>query len=95
LITLSSDETRYLRKVLLDVREADAFLWLLRWLKNQKHCEAAIYEEVTRTPSVRQKIEALNAGTRYLGPSQKMSRAKGRRRGAVKRERNVTPSAEE
>ena len=61
--------------MLLKIRETDAFLWLLRWLKNEKHYLPAIYEEVTRTASMRQKIEALNAGARYLSPSQKMPRA--------------------
>jgi hypothetical protein len=31
-------------------------------------CEPAIYEELIRTTSMRKKIEALNAGTRYLNP---------------------------
>ena len=60
-------------------REPDAFLWLLRWFKNEKHCLPAIYEQVTRTASMRQKIEALNAAARYLSPSQKLPRADSRR----------------
>jgi hypothetical protein len=79
LVSVSPDQIRYLRHVLLKVQETDAFVWLLRWLKNEKHCAPAIYEEVTRTASMRQKIEALNAGGRYLSPSRKMARAKGRR----------------
>jgi hypothetical protein len=78
LVTVSPDQIRYLRHVLLKVQETDAFLWLLRWLKNEKHCVPAIYEEVTRTASMSQKIEALNAGGRYLSPSRKMARAKSR-----------------
>src|SRR3989441_6703173 len=80
LTTVPSDEMRYLRRGLLDLRNADDFLWLLRWLKNAKHCALAIDEELTRTTSMRKKIEALNAGARYLTPHQKMSRAAERRR---------------
>jgi hypothetical protein len=74
-----------LRRELLGLREADDFLWLLRWLKKEKQCDPAIYEELTRTAAVRKKIEALNAGDRYLTPSQKMSRANERRRRAAER----------
>ena len=55
--TASRDQIHYLRHVLLKVQESDVFLWLLRWLKNEKHCLPTIYEEVTRTASMRQKIE--------------------------------------
>ena len=85
LVAASPDQIRYLRSVLLEVREGDAFLWLLRWLKNEKHCEPAIYAELTRTASMRQEIEALNAAARYLTQSQKMSRANGRRRAAERK----------
>jgi hypothetical protein len=89
LTTVPSDKMRFLRRGLLDLRNADDFLWLLRWLKTEKHCEPAIYEELTRTTSMREKIEALNAGARYLTPHQKMSRAAERRRQAA--ERKATP----
>lgn len=95
LTTMPSDEMRYLRRGLLDLRNADDFLWALRWLKNGKHCEPAFYEELTRTTSMREKIEALNAGARYVTPHQKMSRAAERRRRAGERQRKVTLSAEE
>ena len=85
LTTVPSSEKRYLRRGLLDLRSADDFLWLFRWLKNAKHCEPAIYEELTRSTSMREKIEALNAGARYLTPHQKMSRANDRRRRAAER----------
>ena len=86
--TVPSDERRFLRRGLLDLGSTDDFLWLLRWLKNTKHCEPAVYEELTRTTSMRTKIEALNAGARYVTPHQKMSRAAERRRRAA--ERNAT-----
>ena len=90
LTTVPPNEKRYLRRGLLDLRSADDFLWLLRWLKNPKHCDPAIYEELTRTTSMREKVEALNAGARYLTPHQKMSRAAERRRRAA--ERKATPT---
>jgi hypothetical protein len=85
LTTVPPDQISYLRRELLDLRTADDFLWLLRWLKKEQHCDPAIYEELTRTTAVRKKIEALNAGARYLTPHQKMSRAAERRRGAAER----------
>ena len=94
LTTVPPDEMRYLRSALLDVRASDDFLWLLRWLKKEEHCDPAIYEELTRTTSMRKKIEALNAGSRYLTPSQKMSRAAERRRRGEERKRKVTPGTE-
>src|SRR5437016_11454810 len=89
LTSVPSDEMRYLRRGLLDLRNTDDFLWLLRWLKNAKHCEPAIYKECTRTNSMRTKIEALNVGARYVTPHQGMSRAAERRRRAA--ERKSTP----
>ena len=82
LIALSPDQTSHLRHVLLKVQETESFFWLLRWLKNERHCLPAIYEEVTRTASMRQKIEALKAGGRYQSPSQNLARANRRRRGS-------------
>jgi hypothetical protein len=83
LTTVPVDQMRYLRSQLLDLQQADDFLWLLRWLKREKHCEPATYQELTRTTSMRKKIDALNAGARYLTPHQKMSRANERRRQAA------------
>src|SRR5439155_2123351 len=77
---------RYVRSQLLNA-PADDFAWLLKWLRKPKNCEPPIYNELTRTPAMREKLEALTAGTRYLSPSQKMSRANQRppaRRGAEK-----------
>ena len=85
LVTVSADEMRSLRSVLLDVQQSDLFLWVLRWLKNEKHCDPNIYQGVTRTPAMRRKIEALNSGGRYITPSQKMSRAFECRRRAKER----------
>lgn len=92
LTNVPSDQMRYLRKVLLEVRDTDTFLWLLRWLKSEKQCDPAIYVEVTRTTSVRQKIEALKAGARYLTPSQKRAQANERRRRAADRKSKAAPT---
>jgi len=48
-------------------------------------CEPAIYQELIHTPSVREKIAALDGGIKYLTPSQKMSRVMERRRRAAQR----------
>jgi hypothetical protein len=85
LTSVPADQMRYLRRELLEVRVADDFRWLLRWLGKEKHCEPAIYQELSRTASVREKIEALDGGAKYLSPSQKMSRANDRRRRAALR----------
>ena len=53
LTTVSGDQMRYLRRDLLEVRDAEDFRWLLRWLGKEKHCEPAIFEELTRTASMR------------------------------------------
>ena len=95
LTTVPPDQMRYLRRELLEVRGDDDFLWLLRWLKREKNSEPALYEEVTRTAAMRQKLEALNAGTRYLSPSLKMSRANDRRRRSGERRQKTGPSARE
>ena len=84
-----------LRSELLDARGDHDFLWLLKWLKKEKNCEPALYVELTRTPAVRQKLEALTTGTPYLSPSQKMSRANDRRRRAAERKQRGTPSTGE
>jgi hypothetical protein len=95
LTTISSDEIRRLRSELLDARDADDFLWLVKWLKKEKNCDRAIYFELTRTRAVQQKLAAVTAGTPYLSPSQKMSRANERRRRARAREQAAAPSTTE
>src|SRR2546426_10884340 len=39
LSSVPADELRFLRRGLLDLSNADDFRWLIRWLKNEKHCE--------------------------------------------------------
>jgi hypothetical protein len=87
--TVSPDQITFLRHVLLKVRETDTFLWLLRWLKNQRHCLPAIYEEVCRTASMREKIKALEVGARYLCPSQKTAHSKRHRGRTAKHTKKV------
>jgi hypothetical protein len=95
LTTIAPEELRHLRSQLLDMPGADDFLWLVKWLKREKHCEPAIYAELTRTAAAREKLKALGEGMRYVSPSQKMSRANDRRRRAEERKQRLAPSVEE
>ena len=94
LTSVAPEKLRYLRNQLLEAPQADDFLWLIKWLQKEKHCEPAIHSELTRTTAMRRKVEALAAGERYLSPSQKMSRANERRRRVVERKQHGAPSAE-
>lgn len=94
LTAVSSDELRWMRREMLDLPHPDDFLWLLKWLTKEQHCEPAIFHELTRTKSMREKMEALNAGARYLTPHQKMSRANDRRRRAAERKSKGASSAD-
>jgi hypothetical protein len=78
LVIATPDQIGYLRRVLLKLRDIDTFLWLLRWLRNEKHCVPAIYEDVTGTKSMRQKVEAIGAGARYLKAPGKAGRGASR-----------------
>jgi hypothetical protein len=91
LCTVAPDELRYLRSQLLDLRPED-FLWLVKWLKKEKHCDPAIFSELTRTAAMREKLKALKGGERYITPSQKMSRANERRRRAKERATKQLPN---
>jgi hypothetical protein len=70
---------------LLDLDQADDFKWLMRWLSKEKHCDSGIHAQLVRTEAMREKIRALDSGTRYLTPHQKMSRANDRWRARAKR----------
>jgi hypothetical protein len=84
----SADQIGGLRTALLKVRENDTFLWLLRWLKNERHCVPPIYEEAVRTASVRQRILSLNVGARYLSVSRRTAGAERSRGGTGRRQLN-------
>lgn len=64
LTAVPPDELRWLRGDLLATDGANDFLWALRWLRQEKHCDPAIYADLIRTPSMKGKMEALNAGGR-------------------------------
>lgn len=81
LLNADADEIRGLRRQLLELR-ADDFTWVVKWLRNEKHCERAIFSELTRTAAMQQKLDALAVGGRYTPPSKKMSRANERRQRA-------------
>ena len=87
LVRADADEIRGLRRQLLELRAED-FAWVVKWLRQEKHCERTIFYELTRTAAMQQKLDALAAGARYIPPSQKMSRANKRRQRAAKREAN-------
>jgi hypothetical protein len=91
LTAVPSDEMRFLRSILLGAREDD-FTWALKWLQKEKNCDPAVHHELTRTQAMREKIAALMGGSRYLGPSVKMSRGNRRRRRTESRP-GPTPSA--
>ena len=88
LTEVPSGEMRFLRSILLEASEDD-FTWAMKWLKKEKNCEPTIYDELTRTKGMRQRIGAITNGTKYLSPSVKMSRANERRRRAAERARKV------
>jgi hypothetical protein len=91
LCTAAPDELRYLRSQLLDLSSSEDFLWLVRWLKKEKHCDAIIFSELTWTAAMREKLKALEGGERYVTPAQKMSRANERRRRAKERAEKSLP----
>jgi hypothetical protein len=90
---IESDQLRYVRSQLLDMASSDEFLWLLKWLRKPKNCEPAIFDELTRTTAMRKKVEALNAGARYLTPSQKMSRANEKRARTARKQQTQSASS--
>jgi hypothetical protein len=89
LTAVATEDLRYLRRELLDAPQDESFMWLIKWLKKEKNCDPIVYQELIRTPAMRQKLEALAAGTRYLSPSQKMSRANERQRRAAEQRRTA------
>jgi hypothetical protein len=95
LTTVPPGELRYLRSHLLEVSSADDFNWLLKWLRNPKNCEAALFVELMRTPAVKRKLEAAATGAACLSPSQKMSRANDRRQRARLRAQKSVSSSED
>jgi hypothetical protein len=52
--------------------------------ERERYCEPTIYAEVTRTDAMRQRIEAVNLGARFLTPPRQMARARRQGRSAAK-----------
>jgi hypothetical protein len=50
----------WLRRDILKSRDEHRCRWILRWMSYSETCEPAIYAELTRTPSMRAKINALH-----------------------------------
>ncbi len=64
LATLPVDQLGWLRRDLLAIKNSDDFLWVLRWLRQEQHCDSAIYADLIRTPSMKKKMEKVNGGGR-------------------------------
>ena len=64
LTALPADQLAWLRRDLLGIERSDDFLWVLRWLRQEKHCDPATYADLIRTPSMKRKMERLNTGGR-------------------------------
>jgi len=64
LTAVTPDELRWLRQGLLAIDGANDFQWALRWLRQEKRCDPAIYADLIRTPSMKRKMEKMNRGVR-------------------------------
>ena len=64
LSTLPPDQPGWLRRELLAIKNSDDFLWVLRWLRQEQHCNPVIYADLIRTPSMKRKMELVNRGGR-------------------------------
>lgn len=49
LTKMTDEEIKDLRRSMLRCKEEFQIRWLLRWMKDDAHCDAAIYSELTRT----------------------------------------------
>jgi hypothetical protein len=58
--SVEPQEVAWLRRDILKCQDENRCRWVLRWMSYSETCEPAIYEELTRTPSIRAKIEALH-----------------------------------
>jgi hypothetical protein len=76
---------RYLRRELLELRREDDLRWVLRWLAKEKHCEPAIFQQLTQSPVLKARLAALDAKEEYLIPSRSMVALIERGRGPVSR----------
>ncbi len=46
----------------MDGQRSDDFLWVLRWLRQEQHCDPALNADLIRTPSMKRKMKAVNRG---------------------------------
>ena len=62
LTTVTPEELRWMRGDLLAIASASDLEWALRWLRQEQHCDPAIYADLIRTPSMKRRMAALNGG---------------------------------
>jgi hypothetical protein len=60
LTTVEPETAASLRRDILKCRDEGRCRWVLRWMSYSETCEPAIYEELTRTSSMRAKVEAVH-----------------------------------
>ena len=60
LTTVEPETVASLRRDMLKCRDERRCRWVLRWMSYSETCEPVIYEELTRTSSMRAKIESLH-----------------------------------
>jgi hypothetical protein len=60
LMSMEPDEIAWLRRDILKCRDDHRCRWTLRWMSYAETCEPAVYAELTRTASMRAKVESLH-----------------------------------
>jgi hypothetical protein len=60
LTTMSPESMSYFRRELLKCDDDSRSRWVLRWLSYPETCEPALFEELTRTTAVRNKLNSLH-----------------------------------
>jgi len=76
LVTLEHHECRDLRRDLLKWNDHYGLKWILRLLAKPRHCDPAIYTELTRTPAIRKRMTQL--GLLKPRPSKRLKRTRRR-----------------
>jgi hypothetical protein len=68
LTSLPSDEVPYVRREILRCRDEHNLRWVLRWMSWPENCEPAVFNELTRTPSMRTRVASLHARNSSVPP---------------------------
>lgn len=56
LTTMTAGEIKDMRRAMLRCKNEYPIRWLLQWMKNEAHCAAAIYHELTRTSGMQRLV---------------------------------------